>query len=101
MKCDAVRPTCGICKLSEAVCKYTDPLPEKYGRLISENAILRRMLTRLARLQVDVSQPYIARVPSNSSRIDSATELLSNKLDRLQQDIDKIYGNSRRGRIPG
>ncbi|KAF2486258.1 hypothetical protein BDY17DRAFT_321070 [Neohortaea acidophila] len=53
IKCDAVRPTCGICKASDAMCKYTDPLPEK--------------LT-----------------------IDSATDLLSNKLDRLQDDIEKL-----------
>lgn len=35
IKCDAVRPTCGICKASDAMCKYTDPLPEKltYGSL--------------------------------------------------------------------
>ena len=29
VKCDAVRPTCGICEASGCICCYTDPLPEK------------------------------------------------------------------------
>ncbi len=29
VKCDAVRPTCGICKACDTTCQYTDPLSDK------------------------------------------------------------------------
>ncbi|KAK1081297.1 hypothetical protein LTR33_004810 [Friedmanniomyces endolithicus] len=46
VKCDAVRPTCGICEASGCICCYTDPLPEKVT-LESATELLYGKLTKL------------------------------------------------------
>ncbi len=81
IKCDALRPTCGICQASDAVCKYTDPLPERltYATL---SCTAYSFLTE-------------------SCSIDSATDLLSVKLDRLSDDVERLQSIVKQGGVFG